>query len=70
MIVLIKSRMSSNIGYVWSKTRTLGQIIEKPCLRSWGHIFSPIIIKLGQNICLDEILHKFENGHVDQKLGH
>ena len=29
-----------------------------PCVRSRGHIFSPIIMKLGQNVCLDE----FENG--------
>ena len=33
-----------------------------PCIRSRGHIFSPIIMKLGQNVCLDVISDKFENG--------
>ena len=33
-----------------------------PCVRPRGHIFSPIIIKFGQNVCLDKIREKFENG--------
>ena len=44
--------------------RKLGQILEKPCVRSRGHNFSLIFTKLGQNICLDEILDVVENGHV------
>ena len=32
------------------------------CIRSSGHIFSPIIMKLGRNVCLDEISNKLENG--------
>ena len=51
----------SEMGHVGSKTRSLGQILEKPCIRSRGHIFSPIIMKLGQNVCLDEISDEFEN---------
>ena len=31
------------------------------CVRSRGHIFSPIIMKLGQNVCLDEISDEMEN---------
>ena len=31
------------------------------CVRSRGHIFSPIAMKLGQNVCL-EISNEFENG--------
>ena len=54
------------MGHVGSKTRSLDQILEKPCVHSRGHIFSPIIMKLGQNVCLDEILDRFEMG---QKLG-
>ena len=50
------------MGHVGSKCGSLGRILEKPCLRSRGHIFSLIIVKLGQNVCLDEILDKFENG--------
>ena len=50
------------MGHVESKTRSLGQILEKPCVRSRCHIFSTIIMKLGQNVCLDKILDAFENG--------
>ena len=50
-----------------SKTRSLGQILEKSCIRSRSHIFSPIVMKLGQNVCLDKILDEFEMGHVSIK---
>ena len=33
-----------------------------PCVRSRGHIFRPIIIKLGQNVCNDEFSYVLENG--------
>ena len=62
MFVLIESRTSLKMGHVGSKTRSLGQILEKPCLRSRGHIFSQKIMKLGQNVCLVVILDEFENG--------
>ena len=29
------------MGHVGSKTRSLGQILEKPCVRSRGHILRP-----------------------------
>ena len=29
---------------------------------SRGHIYSPVIMKLGQNVCLDEISDDFKNG--------
>ena len=54
--------MSLKVGQVGSKTRSLGQIIEKPCERSRGHILSPIFMKLGQNDCLDGIWDEFESG--------
>ena len=50
------------LGHVRSKTRSLTQISEKPYVHSRGHIFSPIIMKLGQNVCLGEISDTFENG--------
>ena len=62
MFVLIKSWTSSKMGHVGSKTKSQGQILEKPCVRSRGHNFSLIVIKLGQNIYLDKISDKFENG--------
>ena len=48
--------------HVGSKTRSQVQILEKPCVCSRGHIFSPIIMKLGQNVFIDKILVVFENG--------
>ena len=56
------------MGYVGSKTRSLDQILKKLYVCSRGHIFSPINLKLGQNVCLgrnvcfDEIVDEFENG--------
>ena len=37
----------------------LGQILEKPCVRFRGHSHG---MKLGQNVCLDDIPHEFEYG--------
>ena len=34
------------------KTRSLDQISEKPCVLFRCHIFSVILTKLGQNVCL------------------
>ena len=34
---------------VGSKTRSVGQMLEKPCEHSRGHSFGPIFIKLGQD---------------------
>ena len=50
------------MGHVGSKTRSAGQIIEKPCEHSRGHSFGPIVIKLAQNDHLDNISIKFEYG--------
>ena len=49
------------------KTGSLGQILEKPCVHSRGHIFSPIVMKLGQTFCLAEILYIVKMGHVGLK---
>ena len=55
------------MGHVGSKTRSLGQIREKPHLCSRGHIFSLIIMKLGQNVCLNKISDMCENGSYSVK---
>ena len=60
MFVSIKSRTSSKLGHFGSKTRSLGQILEKFCVCSRCHIFSEILEKFGRNVCLDKILDKFE----------
>ena len=54
IIVLIKSQTRSR--HVCSKPRSLDQILEKPCVRSRGHIFSSILMKLCKNVCFNEIL--------------
>ena len=48
--------------HVGLKTRSPGQILEKPCARSRGHIFNRIIMKLGLIVCLDKMLGELENG--------
>ena len=63
----MKSGTSSKFGHVESKTRSLGQILEKPCVRSRGHIISPILKKLGQNVCLDKISDEFKIGSCGVK---
>ena len=49
MIVLMKSPSSSNLGHVGSKSRSVGQIMKKPCLLSRGHIVEPKLMKFYQN---------------------
>ena len=56
--------MSLKIGHVWSKTRSN---LRKTFECSLGHIFSPIVMELGQNVYLDEILDEFKMGHVRSK---
>ena len=46
MLILIKSRTRSQLGHVGSKTRSLGQIFEKPIVHSRGHSFDPNFMKL------------------------
>jgi len=49
MCVLAISRPSSNMGHVGLTSRSPGQILEKSCLHSTGHICDWILMKLGQN---------------------
>ena len=45
------------MGHVGSKTRSLGQMLDKPCVHCRN-----LIMKLNQNVFLDEILDEYENG--------
>ena len=56
--LLVRARSA----YKKKKTRSLGQILEKPCEHDRDHIFDPIFIKLGQNVCLHESSVPFESG--------
>ena len=53
--------------HVRSKTRSLGQILEKPCIRSTGHISSPIIMKLIRIFVLLKSRTSLKMGHVGSK---
>ena len=66
MLMIIISRSSSTVGHVGSKTRSLGQIIEKPCVHSKRHRFNPKFMKLCQNVNH----HNFEiwSGWVKNRL--
>ena len=55
MFVLTISRQSSNMSHVGSKTRSPGQISGNSCLHPRGHICDPILMKLCQNVCFDNI---------------
>ena len=50
MLMIIISRSSSKLGHVGSKTRSLGQILEKPSVHSRGHSFDSKLTKLYQNV--------------------
>ena len=49
MCVVIKSRPEFKMGHVGSKTRSLGQFLEKPCVLSRRHSFDLVFMKLCQN---------------------
>ena len=61
------TRSSSKMGHVGSKTRSLGQIIEKACYHSRSYSFHWIIMKIGQHVCLDEFYVNFESGSTGSK---
>ena len=50
------------MDYAGSKTRSLDYILVKHSVRLRGHIFSLILMKLGQDVCLDGISEEFKNG--------
>ena len=45
----------------------LGHIFEKHCVRCRGHVFSLIILKLGQNVCIGKICTSLKICHVESK---
>ena len=49
------------MGHLGSKTRSLGQIIEKPCPLSRGRIFHWNLVKSCQELHIDDYKAKFES---------
>ena len=61
------SRSNSKLGHVGSKTRSLGQILEKPCVHSRGHSFDHKFMKLCQNVNHQISRSSSKLGHVGSK---
>ena len=49
MCVFIKSRPEFKMGHIGSKTRSLGQFLEKTCGLGRRYSFDPVFMKLCQN---------------------
>ena len=62
MVFLMKSLTNLKMGHVGSKTRSLGQILEKSCVCTRDQVFGLILMKLDQSVCRDKILYMFEDG--------
>ena len=67
MFAWINARTSSKLGYVGSKTRSIGQILEKPRLRSRGHIFSSILMNVVRLFASRKSRTTLKMGHVGSK---
>ena len=50
MLIIIMPKSGLKLVYVGSKTRSLGQILEKPFVHSRGHSFDLKFMKLYQNV--------------------
>ena len=62
MLMIIISRSISKLGHVGSKPRSLGQILEKPCVHCRGHSFDLNFMKLYRNANDHNVQVKFETG--------
>ena len=49
------------MGHVWSKTRSLGQFLEKQCVHCRRHSFDPTFMKLCQNVYVKKNLGQNKN---------
>ena len=67
MFFLMKSDTNLKMGHVASKTRSLGQILEKPCVCSRDQIFGPILMKLGEIFASMKSCTFFKLGHLRLK---
>ena len=55
----MRSRPHLKLGHVESKTRTLGQVLDKPCKDSRGPSYEPIFMKI-----LAELVSVCNVGHI------
>ena len=66
--MIIISRSSLKLGHVGLKTRSLGQILEKPCVHSKRHSFDPKFMKLWQIVNRHISRSGLKLGHVRSKI--
>ena len=67
MLIPIKSRSSLKLGHFGSETRSLGQILGKPCVHSRGHSFEPKFMRLCQNVISVKSMSSSILDHVRSK---
>ena len=67
MLIIIMSRSNSKLGHVESKTRSLGQILEKPCVHSRWYSFDSKFMKLYHNVNDYHIKSSSKLGYVGLK---
>ena len=64
---LEKSRTNMKMGHVRPKTRSLGQILEKPCVCSIDQIFGLILMKFVRVFASMKSCTFLKMGHVGSK---
>lgn len=60
--------MNALLGNMGSNSKSPGQILEKSCERTRGHICSPFVIKLGHIVCLHDVFDGLQLGHMGVKM--
>ena len=67
MVIIIMSRSSLKLGHVGSKTRSIGQTLEKPCVHSKGHSFDSKFINFFRMLMIIISRSALKPGHVGSK---
>ena len=65
MFALLICLASVEMGYVGTKTRSQGQILEKPCICCRGPILCSILLNFSENVCFDDFLVSLKMGHIE-----
>ena len=67
MFILIKSRPELKMGHVRSKSSSLGQFLEKPCVHSRGHSFDPVYTEFCRMFIFIKSRPELKLDHVESK---
>ena len=59
--------MFENRSYRVKHWVSRSNLLKKTCVRSRRHIFRPVLVEFGQNVCLNEVSDDFENRSCLQK---